>query len=1230
MQHAPNHAATDGFFAGLVRRPVTLFVVFITLMVIGGIAYVRIPLQLMPDGIVEPGLQIFAIHPGSSAEENEQQVARTLEEELRTISGIGEIASNSSDDQVSISVRFDVDTDMDLAKAEVRDRIERARPKLPATVREVGIWSWSESDLPVMFFAMLHPGDSKQADFLIDTVIKRRLEAVDGIGRLELWGVLDDSVRIELDEQRVRAAALDLGALIQRMSADNFAMPMGEVTDGGGRVLLRSDMRFTSKQEIEAYPIGNGLVLSDIGRVIDAKSVRNRLFKMDGSYAYFGEVQKESQANVVEVCKRLQAAIEELHADPRLAGEFKFLVFFNQGEIIESSIGQLRDSALSGGLLSILILFLFLPRVRLTLCMALSIPVSVLLAIAWVFFSGGTFNILTMAGITLAMGMLVDNAVVVVENITRVRDSGVKPIDAAARGTREIALAVVLSTMTTVVVFLPMIFMGENPTLRIIFGALGLPLCISLVASLLAALIFLPVITARVIGPRAAATERVAGWIAPIAALPGRVIGLLLALVRMILYGVVASMHWINRGAVHVLTRLHALLLLEVAAFVVWRLGQADLPLAVMAGSSLAVVALAFVAIVLLRKLPAHSTPTLCLLGLQIAAVAAWRGLQWKAGWELGTDFSKLTGHTSGGPLGDPSVGASVLGVAAVFAIGVAIIGVRNWQARSSALPARPARWVPRSVGIVNGFIALNHNLLEWTLANRFWASIVSLCVLFSVAVPFSQMGMSAFGQDENTTRVRVEVELEANFTLEQAELEMRHYEEFFASRKQQYGFQHMGCRFDERGGRVDAYWDGRRTREQRDEVLKDLREHLHARPGHELRIGGDDSADERNLNLVMFRLTGPESEVLARLGKQAVTLLEAVPGLSDVESPLATAPEQVRVVFDSDLAHMMGVTPQDALQNVSWALRGWQLPRFQEPGREVPLIIEYDEEQVAGLSTLRDLEVRGGASAVPLSSFSNIEYARASRNIERIDGKTSFQITARVEDPLRQRELSDVGRAVLRSIDFPRGYGLAEDDLVGARQDAEMRDIYAALMLSVVLVFLLMGVLFESFILPLSVLFTIPFAVVGAQWTMYVTHTPMDSVAWIGVIILVGVVVNNGIVLIDRIHQLRATRRPRTQAILEGSANRVRPVLMTALTSVAGLLPMALSEPPGDGIDYRALATCVAGGLCVSTLFTLWVVPLAYSLLDDLRTAFAARVVAWRARGAKAPSGAADTPVLM
>ena len=215
---------------------------------------------------------------------------------------------------------------------------------------------------------------------------------------------------------------------------------------------------------------------------------------------------------------------------------------------------------------------------------------------------------------------------------------------------------------------------------------------------------------------------------------------------------------------------------------------------------------------------------------------------------------------------------------------------------------------------------------------------------------------------------------------------------------------------------------------------------------------------------------------------------------------------------------------------------------------------------------------------------------------------KTTFDIQARVNDPNRQGELVKAGYAALEALDLPRGFSLGRESSVLARQEQEMAEMFSALGLSVVLVFLLMGILFESVLLPFSVLSTVPFAVLGALWTLYLTGTSMDSVGWIGVIILVGVVVNNGIVLIDKIHRMRVKDGlERTEAVLEGAAARVRPILMTALTTICGLLPMALGEAPTQGIDYRALAVCVAGGLFAATFFTLWVVPLAYTVLDDL-----------------------------
>jgi len=415
---------------------------------------------------------------------------------------------------------------------------------------------------------------------------------------------------------------------------------------------------------------------------------------------------------------------------------------------------------------------------------------------------------------------------------------------------------------------------------------------------------------------------------------------------------------------------------------------------------------------------------------------------------------------------------------------------------------------------------------------------------------------------------------------------------------------------FSERGGDVDLYWDGRNSREHIDWVRADVMANLEVPPGHTVRYFESGNEDSRNKNLVAWELNGPDSEELDRYGLEAIELLRGLPGLTSVKSPLEGAPGQVRVVMDAERANSLGVTANAAFQNIAWALRGWQLPRFQEDGRELPLIIEYDDEEVAGLSTLKDLQIFTGESVVPLASFAELEFEKGSRTIRRRNGQVNFTIQGRVDSPLQQKPVSDAGYELLkRELDLPRGYSIGEEGLVSTRQEEEMTELMGALVLSIVLVFLLMGILFESFLLPFSVLFTIPFAIMGAYWTLFLSGTTMDSVGWIGMIVLVGVVVNNGIVLMDRIHGLRQSEGlERREAVIQGAGSRVRPIVMTALTTVIGLLPMAISEPSGDGFDYRALATCVAGGLAISTFFTLWVVPLAYTVFDDLRAAIMAR----------------------
>lgn len=1157
-----------GFFALTVSRPIAMSVIFVTVVLLGVIAYTRIPLQFLPGGITGTRFTIMVPNPGSSAQENVDKVARILEEQFRTIPAIDDIRSYSSAGSVRVRIKYDGEANTDLAKAELRDRIERARPEMPDTVDEIYIWASDDGDMPIMFFALVATERSDDVATLIDKHVQKKLEGVDGVSRVSMWGLLDESIRVFLDHEKVAAANLNIGELIQRLNTDNFAQPLGEVAEGGTEYILRSDMRFQDLDDIRNYPVREGLRLGELATVERVNSVRDRLTRINGGYAYYGMIQKEGSANVVEVGTALQGVMESFNeADPKTAGQLRAEVFFNQADFIRSSLDRLKSTALQGGGLAVLVLFLFLRRARMTLCVALCIPVSALLAIAFESFRGQSFNVLTMTGLTLGIGMLVDNAVVVIESIARQRSIGQEPKRAAVLGARDVGLAVALATMTSVVVFLPLIFMGGQ-RMSIFLQAMGVPLCASLVFSLLVALLFIPTAAARTTGDRPRAVAWLGALLSPLTTVPTRLFAYVVGGVRAALYGLLWVGHQVERFAL------------------------------------------------LLFAWPVR------------VAAAAGVGYLGYAAYERSSELGQVGDDL--GVLGVPegtvkSLDATTMSfvvVASVVAF-LLLVVVPFLRKRGRHVPTRPASFVPGGSSVVAWMQSLNRSLLTWTLANRPLAVLLSIVAFLSIVVPSSNSTLTAFGEDEDTSELSFWVDLEDNFTLAEASAEFERYERFVEPYKEELGFKNVIARFDSDGGEVDLRWPQRIDPKLLEKYRARMRKELPSFAGHRVYFRGQEEISDASKQFVSFELRGTDPDRLQELGEEAVAILEGVDGLTDVTSTTEESPDQLMLELDGDMAFEYGVNSQSALRTVGWQLRGAQLPRFQEEDKETPLIIEMEDTVSAGLDTIKDMDVFGESGSVPLATFSTLRFEPAPTRIVRANGQIAFNVTARVSDPTKQADLVEAGYAALDGLDMPRGYSLGRDDSIVAQGQQEMKDLQNAMLLSVVLVFLLMGILFESLLLPLSVLTTIPFAMLGAFWTLYVTGTPMDSIGWIGIIILVGVVVNNGIVLIDKIHRLRTEEDlDRHAAVIEGAGARVRPILMTALTTVVGLLPMAMGDAPTQGIDYRALATCVAGGLAVCTFFTLWVVPLSYTLIDDLSSS-----MAWLFRRTYAPSALAPSP---
>ena len=498
------------FFEVLVNRPVAVLMSVAALLCTGLIATLRIPIELQPKGFASSRIWINAPWAGANPNEVERQVVRPLEEELKTVPGQVGIVSFASQGSGGVIVAFPGSADMDQAYAEIADRVERVRPDLPRDVDRVMVRRWTTADMPVMYCGAYFPTDqSETAQDVLSEVLQPRLEAVDGIANVDMWGIEPRSVRIWLDEEKVQAYSVNIGELVSRLQQDNLSQPVGDLDEAGSRFIVRVDGRFDSLAEIENFPIRPGLRIKDVGRVVMVRSAPEFLFRVNGQYSVGIAMTKESSANTFETCRKVADIFEnQLPQDPVL-GQFEYEVFWDSGQAIYDSLSSLVKDATIGGVIACIVLMLFLRRFRYTLLIAMSIPFSVIVTLTYLYFTGNSFNLFTMMGITISIGMLVDNSVVIVESIFKRRERGEDLYSAVTQGPSEVMLAVITATLTTVVVFMPLIFMSENRNARLFTTSIGVPLCVSLLAALTLAIIIVPVAAHHLGGKVSKATANV-------------------------------------------------------------------------------------------------------------------------------------------------------------------------------------------------------------------------------------------------------------------------------------------------------------------------------------------------------------------------------------------------------------------------------------------------------------------------------------------------------------------------------------------------------------------------------------------------------------------------------------------------------------------------------------------------------------------------------------------------
>ncbi len=985
-----------------VRRPVTTLMILVSILVIGGIALVRLPLAFLPE-VDAPFIVVSIPYPDSNPTQVDKEIARPVEEVLATLSGVKKLRSTSSADAAVFELRFDWGQDLDVVKMQVGEKLAQVRPALPPGIGDVQVFSFNTSTIPVVQARLSARGVdlSKNWDLLESRVINR-LRRVPGVARVDLNGVAPREVHIDLVLDRLQEHSVEVGALIARLRNTSSNLVLGQVDHAGLRYTARAVGAFDSIEAVRDFPVDDrGLRLSDIADVSFALPLITYGRHLDRTYAVALDVYKESTANTVDVVRDVTRVIkEDIGRDPLLAG-VELFVWEDQGEAITGALHGLSNAGLLGGVLAVLVLYFFLRRADSTLIVSLSIPFSVIAACGVMYFLGKSLNVLSMMGLMLGIGMLVDNAIVVLEAIDRRHREEPDTARAALEGAGSVRLAVIASTLTTLIVFLPLI-VGAQTQLTTWLREIGIAICLALVCSLFSSLTLIPLMSAHVLRARATSEVR--------------------SLVRLEeAYG--RTLDWTLR----------------------------------------------------------HRVATSLLL---LAAMAA--GLA-----PLFTGMVKT----------------------AMFS------------------------------GQVNERLALHYEFADFRYTSEV-ERVVDRVEAFLYAHPqdFEVGSVYSYYEDNSAT---------STIVLRRKDL----------------------------------------TDEQVTALRHRIRDQLPVIPGVRLYFR-DDSDEGGGTTAFSVKLYGQDNTELRRLTEEAAKEIEGLEGVSDVTTSFRHGRQEVQVAIDRDKAARLGLTARDLSDVFAFSLGGMRLQRFNTGEHEVETWLALRLEDRSNLDDLRRIGIRRvGDQTVLLGDVASFAIVTREQEIAREDRKIRGLVNATYEGGDWSRTRKAVTER-MNAIDLPPGTSWSWDDRT-LEQDDQSSQMGVNFLLALLLVYLLMASLFESLAQPFAILFSIVFALPGAAWALAITGTPLNLMAQIGLLILMGVVVNNGIVLLDHINQLRRAGVPRHEAIVRGGRDRLRPVLMTATTTILGLLPLAFRGSTAGGLFYFPLARTVMGGLVSSAALTLLALPL-------------------------------------
>lgn len=1007
-----------------IRRPIATAMLYLIVVVLGITGFRYLPVDLLPP-IEFPRLSIDVSYPNVGPEEIELIITDQIENAIAGIANLERVTSSSSEGNSRVSLQFVQGANLDEAANDVRAALDRVRRSLPDEADAPRIRKFDPNDFPIVIIGARSDRPLDQLTRLLERDIAKRLEQIPGVGSIDVWGGVYREIRVNLKRDRLIASGLSAAQVRNAIVAENNQLPGGNVKDGLNELYIRTLGQYESidliGETIVARVDGKPIRVKDIADVEDTFQDIGRLINVDGQPMIRMGIRKQSGANTVAVSRSIHREVERIN---RERSDMNLLIITDQSEFIQNSIDNVQQAAFWGGLLAIFVLYMFLRNGSSTFIIALSIPISIVATFGLLYFNGLTLNQMSFGGLALGVGLIVDNAIVVLENIVRLRQGGKSLAESASVGTKQVTGAIIASTLTTSVIFLPVVFM--QTITGTMFQELAMVVVFALACSLLVALTLVPMLASK---------------------------------------------------------------------FLTIKPNNED-------GGE-------------------------------------------KKSW-FQKKFEKLEDNYSS------VLESAIRRKFVVFGVTILLLGgsVYAWQFIEMELAPETEADDIR----VEFFLAEGLNI---AIANQYLQELE-----YKVRAIVPESDVRYISTEVRSGRAQVDITL--------ADVSARTSSSYALA--------------DELRSKLEGTIPGGSVRVRAQSGLWILRRVFGS--------GGDEA--------VQIELRGYDLERADELADNIRQRMERIPEVRGVRSDRQEGRPEQNVVFDRERIAQLGLTVREVQQAIQTNVGGSRAGVYREGGDEYNITVRLQESDRMSTLDIENISVTlpGGAGVIPVSAVTKQQAARGPTSINRINGQRVTNITANLESGVPLGTAVQKIQAELADIVLPAGFSITFGGEYEEQQKAQA-DFILSIIMALVLIYMVMAGQFERFMDPLIVMFAVPVAIVGVIPTMLLTGTTLNMQSIMGIIMLIGIVVNNAIVLVDYINLMRREQKLSVyQAVVQSGKLRLRPILMTTLTTVLGLLPLSFGWGAGGEIQ-ASLARVVIGGLTASTLITLVLIPVIYINVD-------------------------------